>query len=161
MGIEPTPTNLISARGMQVSSTGPVEKRCGKQERRADPFTQGVGNFRITHLRRTNTYFTALDGNRSTQVLQDVQHALHIQDTGHVFENDLLVRQQGSGHHGKRRILVSAGRNLASKRLASMDEELAHEFRIALPKGGGNKPPFPAGILDRPPADDHRRQELA
>ena len=41
-----------------------------------------------------------------------------------------------------------------------MDEELAHEFRIALPKADDKTPPFPSNIVDRPPADDQSHNEV-
>ena len=41
-----------------------------------------------------------------------------------------------------------------------MDEELAHEFRTALPKEGDKTPLLILNILDRPPADDQSHKEV-
>ena len=114
VGIESTTTNLVSPGRMQVGPTGSVQKRCSKQERGSDSLAQGVGNLWIPDLCRANPYFTSLNRDGSTHVLQDVEHALDIQDARHIFKDDLLIRQQGSGHHGQCCVLVSAGRNLAS-----------------------------------------------
>ena len=108
--IETAPPDHVAARRRDGRAPEPREQRAGEQERRAHACAELRVELVPGHVRRMDAHLVrAGPRDLGAELVEQVEHRLHVADARHVRERHRLARQQRRGQDRQRAVLV-AGR---------------------------------------------------
>ena len=121
------PGGGITALPKRVSS-GPATRNEARMRSARAPSTSVV----VTSAACSEIVFSPRRSTRHAEVVEQLQHRLHVPDVRDVVEHDLLRRQQAAGQQRQGRVLVAGGHDRAGQRHPAFDDEFLHGRKARL-----------------------------
>ena len=126
--VQPAAADHVAAGGRHVGAAEARQQRAGQQERGADPRRELGIDVRVGGDAggADGDLVLAAPLDARAEMLEQVEHRLHVADPRHVAHDDLVRGERGRGQTGKGGVLVACGHDRARQRNTAVDEELLH-----------------------------------
>src|SRR5688572_5024987 len=122
--VEPAAADHVTARGRHHGPARPRQQGSGKEERRADPAGQLGVELDLLQVGRVDAHLVqARPLDIHSEVADQRDHRLDVEDPRHVLQQHGLGREQAGGENRQCAVLVAGGPHTAVQRPAALDHE--------------------------------------